>query len=100
MSELEELAVRTTGEVAAICGVPPRTVRKWVARGDIPSGPKGASGQGRGNELLWSVDAVAQAISRSKEVRGHEYNRPGMIRGPGRKRSASLPTHIEGTDHE
>lgn len=76
---------RTTGEVAAMCGCTNRDVRRWVYRGDIPDGPRGVSGQGRGVELLWSPKAVEQALQRSRENRGHDYNRPGMRRGRGEK---------------
>ena len=69
------LADKTTAEVALLCGVPPYALRKWSNRGDLPHAPRGVSGQGRGNELLWSPEAVQEALARSKEVRGHDYRR-------------------------
>lgn len=74
-----------TGEVAKRLGCSPRSLRRWVHRGDIPDGPRGVSGQGAGNELLWSPIALEQARKRSLETRGHDYNRPSMTRGRGHK---------------
>lgn len=78
-------SLKTTSEVARICGCSSRDLRRWVHRGDIPDGPRGVSGQGKGNELAWSPKAIEQALIRSKERRGHDHNRPGMRRGRGEK---------------
>lgn len=86
------MVYKTTSEVALLCGKSPRDVRRWNSRGDIPDGPKnGRFGAGMGHELLWSPKAVEQAITRSKENRGPDYNRPGMVRGRGEKRKVPLP---------
>lgn len=67
---------KTTGEVATMCGVQPYTLRKWNKRGDLPNAPKGWSGQGRSNELLWSPAAVEEAVARAKEGRHSGYRTP------------------------
>lgn len=52
----------TTSEVALLVDVSPNVLSKWKARGYLKLAPKGIPGQGRGNELLWSTEAVEEAI--------------------------------------
>ena len=60
----------TTGELATRLGVTAATLRKWKKRGDLPNAPQGQSGQGRGNECLWSPEAQQDAKARRDERRG------------------------------
>lgn len=70
---------KTSGEVATICGVKPYLLRKWRMRGDLPNAPVGTAGQGRGNELLWSPEAVAEAVARAAEHRTTGHRREYLI---------------------
>lgn len=65
----------TTAEVALLCGVTVATIRKWKARGDLPSAPSGRAGQGRGNECYWTDAGVAEAKARAAENRNGGYRR-------------------------
>ena len=51
-----------TTELAALLGVKPYVLNKWKCHGNLTLGPKGVAGQGRGNECLWSAEAVNEAI--------------------------------------
>jgi len=71
---------KTTGEVATICGVKPYTIRKWIMRGDLPLAPRGRSGQGRGNESLWSPEAFEQVMIRASEHRSTGFRKVNLER--------------------
>lgn len=60
----------STSELAHRVGVTPATLRKWKKRGDLPSAPKGRSGQGRSVECMWSPKAQDEVIARANEARG------------------------------
>lgn len=53
-------------EVAKLCGVHWVTLKRWKARGTLRLAPKGRPGDGRGNELWWSKEAVQEAVEHSK----------------------------------
>jgi hypothetical protein len=50
-----------TSEVADLINVTIPVLRKWKDRGHLKLAPKGSQGQGRGNECLWSQEAVEEA---------------------------------------
>lgn len=61
MGEKPRKRERSTSEVAQALDVRPDLLRKWKARGFLPSAPQGVSGQGRGVECFWSDEAVEEA---------------------------------------
>lgn len=52
----------TTSELSAKTGVSTRLIRKWRDRGHLKLAPRGQHGQGRGNELLWTLSAQKELI--------------------------------------
>lgn len=58
-----------TSEVAKLAGVQPYLLRKWKMRGDLKLAPHAYAGAGRGNEAMWSPEAVAEVLARAAEHR-------------------------------
>lgn len=52
-----------TSEVARLVGVNPDVLRKWIMRGHLKLAPHSVSGAGRGNEMHWTEEAIAEAIA-------------------------------------
>ena len=69
----------TTGELATRLGVTPATLRKWKKRGDLKLAPRGRSGQGRGNECLWTPEACLEAMRRRDERRTSGHRTAALI---------------------
>jgi len=47
-------------EIAAVCGVNPKTIRRWAAAGRLPAPVRGPDGQGRAR---WAAEPVAGILS-------------------------------------
>jgi transposase len=72
MADTRELP---TSEVAKLAGVTAATIRKWKKRGDLKLAPHSYAGAGRGNEAMWSSEAVEEVLKRAKENRNSGYRR-------------------------